>query len=286
MTPPLAQPPSAGRRPVRAVSVASLSPKPPETDPPTFEFTDPAGLLVDETYQRNLSERSLKLIRKIIDGWDWRRFKPPVVARTEGGFEVIDGQHTAIAAASHPDVGLIPVMVVDAADHAKRAQAFIGHNRDRLGVTAMQLHFAASAGGDEEAQTIDQVCARAGVAILKSTPGNGVWKPRQTVAINAIAALINRRHAAGARAVLQVLADANLAPILASHVKAVELLLFGPEYKGAIEGPDITTALMALGETAEQEAGVFAATHNVQKWRALAIVLFKRGKKRGRRSAD
>jgi hypothetical protein len=39
-----------------------------------------------------------------VANWDWRRFKPPVVARTATGLEVIDGQHTAIAAASHPDV--------------------------------------------------------------------------------------------------------------------------------------------------------------------------------------
>ncbi len=61
----------------------------------------PSTLLVDERYQRGLSERSIKLIRKIVSEWDWRAFKPPVVVDVGAGLEVIDGQHTAIGAATH-----------------------------------------------------------------------------------------------------------------------------------------------------------------------------------------
>lgn len=281
-----APPPVRARRPVKPVSVAALSPVLVPSAQPRFEWVDPATLLVDETYQRGLSDRSMKLVRKIIAGFDWRRFKPPVCAQTEGGLEVIDGQHTAIAAASHPAVDLIPVMIVDGVEQSDRAGAFIGHNRDRLNITPMQMHFAAAAAGDEDAQTIAQVCERAGVIILKSTPANGVFKPRTTVAVQAIGALINRRTALKARQALQVLAEADLSPINALHIKAAELLLFDKEYAGEIEAEGITNALLALGSEAEQEAGVFAATHNIPKWRALAIVLFKKGRRRGRRSAD
>lgn len=65
---------------------------------PISEWVDPATLLVNATYQRDLSERSIQLIRKIIGGWDWTRFKPPVCSLGDRGIEVIDGQHTAIAA--------------------------------------------------------------------------------------------------------------------------------------------------------------------------------------------
>lgn len=87
---------------------------------------------------------------------------------------MIDGQHTAIAAASHPDIALIPVMVVEAVDQAERAGAFIGHNRDRLNITPMQMHYAAVAAGDEDALTVEQVCARAGVKILRLRADGGV----------------------------------------------------------------------------------------------------------------
>src|SRR4051812_39902397 len=79
-----------------------------------FEDVDPTRLYVDDQYQRALSRKSHALIRKIVANWDWGRFKPPVVAEEEYGFDVIDGQHTAIAAASHPGITKIPVMIIEA----------------------------------------------------------------------------------------------------------------------------------------------------------------------------
>lgn len=273
-------------RPVKALQMAGVDPGLAPVERPTFEEANPLELLVDAAYQRNLSERSVTLIRKIVGAWDWRRFKPPVCARTERGLEVIDGQHTAIAAASHPMIDRIPVMVVTAAEQADRASAFIGHNRDRLQITQMQMHFAAAAAGDDDAVTINQVCERAGARVLKSVPGNGVFRPGDTVAVRAIGALINRRGAMRAREIIQILAEAKASPITAGQIKAVESLLHDVEFKGEIEAPAIVSALLALGPDAGQQAAVFSATHGVTQWRALAIVLFKKGRRRGRRTAD
>lgn len=273
-------------RPVRALQMGGVEPAMAEVARPTFEEIDPTSLLVDDAYQRNLSERSVTLIRKIVGAWDWRRFKPPVCARTDRGLEVIDGQHTAIAAASHPSIASIPVMVVAAEARADRAAAFIGHNRDRLQITQMQMHFAAAAGGDEDAQTINQVCERAGVKVLKSTPGNGVFKVGDTIAVRGIGALINRRGAMRAREVLQLLVEGRAAPVSAGQIKAVEALLHDPEFKGEIEPAAIVSAMLALGPDAAQQAAVFAATHGVPQWRGLAITLFRKGRRRGRRAAD
>ena len=266
------------------MAVAGVTPGGAETAIPVFEWVDPCALLVDETYQRNLSERSVSLIRKIVGAWDWRRFKPPVVARCDDGFEVIDGQHTAIAAASHPAVQLIPVMVVEAADQAARASAFVGHNRDRIALTSTQMHAAAVAAGDEDALTIAQVCDRAGVILLKNPPGNGAFKPRETLAVASIRAVVNRRGAMKARQVMEVLAKAECAPISAAGIKAVDMLMFDSEYAGNIGSDDLTTVIRLLGAEADQEAKVFAAAHGVPLWRALGIVLFRRAR-RGRRRA-
>src|SRR6185437_3072554 len=142
----------AGLRPVAPLfadgahgGCGELQPIP--TDPPMVEWMAPTDLLVDDAYQRGLGPKSVDLIRRIVEHWDWRRFKPPIVAWTEAGFEVIDGQHTAIAAASRPDIAKIPVMVVVATAMTDRAQAFVGHNRDRLNVSPMQLHHAMVAAG-------------------------------------------------------------------------------------------------------------------------------------------
>jgi hypothetical protein len=135
---------------------------------PIFEMVKRETLLVDEGYQRDSSERSLKLVRKIVAGWDWARNKPPVAVLTDAGLELIDGQHTAIAAATHPDIAEIPVMIIEAPERADRAGAFISHNRDRVAVTATQLHVAAIAAGDAEAQAVQRVCLDAGVTSRSS----------------------------------------------------------------------------------------------------------------------
>lgn len=286
--PPAAAVQPVGRgalRPVASLSLAGLTPTCADHRRPVFEWVQPTELKVDETYQRHLSDASVTLIRKIVAQWDWRRFKPPIVARMGDDLVVVDGQHTAIAAATHPEISEIPVMIVPADTMAEQARAFVGHNRDRLNITPMQMHFAAVAAGDEDALTIDQVCQRAGVKVLRAPPSHGVFKPRDTVAVKAIGALINRRGAQKARVILQVLAEANCAPVSAPLMKAVEMLLHDDEYRGQVEPAGLTSALLARGFVAEQEAKVFAAAHSIPVWRALGVVVFKRAR-RGRRRQD
>lgn len=272
------------KRPIKSIAVPGIEPSSIDQPEPVFDRIDPRELLVDEAYQRNLSERSVTLIRKIVGAWDWRKFKPPVVARTDSGLEVIDGQHTAIAAATHPGIATIPIMIVDAPEQGDRAKAFIGHNRDRINITPMQMHFAAVAAGDEDALTTAQVCERAGVHILKAPPGNGAYKPGDAISVRSIGALINRRGAMRARQILQALVEARCAPVSAGLIKAVEMLAFDPEYEGQVELSDVTSALLADPAGVEKEAEVFAAAHGVRLWKALGIVLFKRSR-RGRRRA-
>lgn len=272
------------KRKVKSIAMPDVAPMAVDSPQPTFEWVDPRTLLVDEAYQRTLSERSVTLIRKIVGAWEWSRFKPPVVAQGPDGYEIIDGQHTAIAACSHPGIDKIPVMVVFAPLQSTRALAFVGHNRDRLAITPLQLHFAAVAAGDEDALTILQVCERAGIRVLKGPPGAGMFKPGDTMAVGAIGSLINRRGAMRARVILQAIGDARCAPIQMIQVKAVERLLHDAEYRDQIEASDITTAILKLGQDAEAQARVFAATHDTKLWHALASVLFREAR-RGRRRA-
>lgn len=274
------------RRPVAAINMAGIEPMVAASDAPRFEWVNPTSLLIDGAYQRALSESSVKLIRKIVGGWDWRKFKPPVCASSAEGLLVIDGQHTAIAAASHPSIETIPVMIVDAVDRADQAAAFIGHNKDRINITKGQMHFASLAAGDEDAQTVAQVCERAGVTILRNPPANSIYKPGDTVALVSVQALIARRGAMRSREILQALVQARCAPVGAQAIKAVETLMFDAEYKGEVTLEEITTALIAIGpEGAEREAKVFAASHNVPIWRGLAVVLFRRASRGRRRKA-
>lgn len=263
-------------RPVVAIGLTGLAPTKPSTTGPIFEWVDPASLLINCAYQRDLSERSQKLIRRIIDGWDWTKFKPPVCSLGDGGLEIIDGQHTAIAAASHPDISEIPVMIVETATMGDRAQAFIGQNLDRVGITKMQLHHAAVAAGDEDALTIEQVCQRAGVRLHMARPKE--WQAGDTMAVGAIGGLIDRRHAQGARRVLELLVRADEVPITQAAIKAVEMIMFEPEYVEA-DLDHLPEAILMHGDAAA-EASTYSLSHRLPLWKALGIVWFRRCRKK------
>lgn len=266
-------------RPVAAISAAGISTKPPATGGPIFEWVNPCDLLVDEAYQRSLSERSQRLIRRIVAAWDWRRFKPPVVALTDRGLEIIDGQHTAIAAATHPDIEQIPVMVVEAPEIAARAAAFVGHNTDRLGVTAVQVHIAKVAAREPEAQTIERVLGAAGLTLLRTTPGRE-WKPGETVAINAVAGLVHRQGERQARELLTMLAEGGCAPVTAAQIKAVESIITGDDAAGLVDPHDLVRSIKDVGFLAEKEAREFAAVHCVPVWKGLVHVWLKKCKRK------
>lgn len=260
---------SAHRR-IKAMQTPGITPSAVSGCEPEFLWVDPANLVVNETYQRNLSERSVTLIRKIVGGWSWSKFKPPIVVRTDDGLEVVDGQHTAIAALSHPGIATIPVMLVAADTLQERADAFLGHNADRIAVTPLQMHHAAVLAGDETAMTISQVCARAGVRIPKNLPGSGKFKAGDCVAVSCIRALVNRRGAMGARRVLEICAKARLAPVGMSEIRGVEECLYGDR---PAEADDVVSALISLGASADQRAKSYAADHGVRQWQGMAKVL-------------
>ena len=271
-------------RPISPVSVAGLVPQVPETGMPICEVVDPNTLYVDPAYQRNVSEKGTRQIRRIIEGFDWAKFKPPICAYSECDgktiLKVLDGQHTAIAAASNPHVKVIPVMIVEADDTIAQAKAFIGQNTDRLGITNLQLHQAALAAADEDAQTLELVCSRANIKVLKTTNAYTGTGSRQTIAIKQIEALITRQGAKGAREILEVLANAERGPLTAPQIKAVELLMTDAEYADKFNPDDLTEAIVDLLFTAEDEAKLLAVTHRLSFWKALAITWFRKCKKR------
>jgi len=259
-----------------------LEPKPVPTAEPALEWLAPTDLLVDEAYQRGLGPKGEAQIRRIAEGWDWRRVKPVIVAWTERGFEIIDGQHTAIAAATR-GIAHVPCMVVEAAAVIDRAAAFVGQNRDRLALTPMQMHHAAVAAEEPEAAAVEQVCARAGITLVRSYWGGYAYKPGDTIAVKAVADLVRTCGAQKAQAVLGVLAQALLAPITANHIKAARMLLDQPNYADRLEplptgGADM--AIRQLGAAADKEARETMRAESWPFWKALGVVWFRKCKKR------
>lgn len=264
---------------IAAIDLPDVVPGTPPTGRPVVEWIKPSELIVDEAYQRDLSDRSKRLIRRIVETWDWRKFKPPIVAMTQDGFEVLDGQHSATAAVCHPGIDEIPVVIVDAAEQQDRASAFIGHNRDRIAVTAAQLQAAAATAGDKDALAVESACRLANVRLLRHPPAQGKYQARETIAAAQIGALVKKRGIDKAAEILTVLALAEFAPVQAAQIKAIEAILTDEE--NPIRPEDLTRAVMALGAgPAEKEGKLFADTHGVPLWRGLVAVWLQAAKKK------
>ncbi|CDZ50435.1 DUF6551 family protein [Neorhizobium galegae] len=271
-------------RAIVPISIASIEPNVPPTGMPIFELVKPTDLFVDPTYQRDVSDRGLRQIRRIIEHFDWTKYKPPICSYAEHDgktiLKVLDGQHTAIGAASNPHVDKIPVMIVEAEDTIAQAKAFIGQNSDRLGVTHLQMHQAAIAAADEDAQTLELTCTRANIKMLKSPNSYAGDGSRQTIAVKTIEALIARRGPVLAREILEIIANADRGPITAPQIKAVEYLMTDANYAGTFSPDDMTLAIVELLYTAEEEARLLSGSHKIPFWRALALTWYPKCKKR------
>lgn len=247
---------------------------------PEFVWLHPSKLLVDESYQRDLSGKSTRLIRRIVAGWDWRRFKPPVVALSGYGdtYAVIDGQHTATAAAALNIE--IPVMVVKTEGVADQATSFVSHNTERTNVTPLQIHHAMVAAGDEDALDVENVCKRAGVNLLRVQPAR--FEVGDTLALGSIQQLVRRHGVVKARQVLEILVRCKLAPVSALMIKALSEVMFGKDTAAEVDAERLELFIRSKGSMLlEKDATSIAMLKDIAIWRAMAAVLFKGGKARG-----
>lgn len=205
----------------------------PPGPPPEVELVPLEALCLDPSYQRALSRRSKRLIRKIAEAWDWTRFKPLTVRPSgDGRLEVIDGQHSALAAAARRDIPRLPAVVI--AGETNAAAAFVGINRDRLAVTPLQIFWAEVEAGAEEAIDIRDGAADAGVEILRGPRSAVDMRPGQTMAIGALRQLARQGGRVYVRRALAAALAARCDPIEARHIKALAKLLFAAEYRGAV----------------------------------------------------
>lgn len=233
----------------------------PATDigpPPTFEWVDPRDIFVEAAYQREIGQNGVALIRKIYGGFSWAKFKPPVCVRDrESGVLVcIDGQHTATAAATHPDIGKIPVMVVTAADAADRAEAFVGHNRDRLALTQAAIFRGELAAGVSTAADLAEACRAAGVTVPDGSINLKVAAPiGTTIAIGTMRKVLRRQGRDTLLRTLRILVAAKRGPIKAGEISAVAILLAST--------PEIVDA----------ELTAVIASRTSEQWAAAAVGL-------------
>ena len=207
------------------ISIKELKPSVVQNFKPELVWVDPRNLMIDVRYQRNLTRKSVNMIKKIISNWSWNSYKPPIVTKYETGeYAVIDGQHTSIAAATHPDIKEIPVLLINSLNVLESAQAFLSHNTDRTPVNPVQLFKAKIEAGDEIAISTNMAIRSAKVRLV-----NIVADPKvgDCSCINTLTDICDRRGLQALRKILDICVKARLQPINAYYVKGLEQILYG-----------------------------------------------------------
>lgn len=217
----------------------------PIPPPPKIAWLALDQLVIDASYQRGLSRRSQAMIRRLVENWDWNCFKPLSVAATGGGrYEIIDGQHTAIAAATHGAIETLPCLVLDAATVAQRSAAFIGINRERVALTPFALFRAQLAAEDEEALAVGQALAAAGVQLVEVLRYDTDYPAGTVACIGTLLQIVRRGGKPRLTRLLRICKEAEIAPVPSAVLKGLEEIIAIPE---APSDADLIAALMELG---------------------------------------
>lgn len=235
---------------------------------PELRWVPPASLLVDESYQRDLSRRSFRLIKGLLGNFAWRKMKPPIVVEVDNGLHCVDGQHTAIAAATLK-VPRIPVFVVGAASLQERADAFVAHNRDRIVMSPLDVYRAKLASGDADALDVENVCRRAGIR-LRQTNQFGKILIGDTNSVGTVQRLVKRRGVIKARMILESFVHGQRGPIGPAEIEAVEAMMV--VVRPATTSEEMGRVIRAVGDRGVLESKLRAATEaKPQKHVLLAL---------------
>jgi hypothetical protein len=263
---------------VRPIALIALPPKPApapvSAHAPEIRMVFPTELRIEASYQRNLTPKSIRLIRKIATEWSWSKFKPPICAETPDGLFIIDGQHTAIGAASHPDPFKIPVLIVAADRVEDRARSFVSHNRERVNMSAFDVFHAEIAAGVGSAKRLAEIASRAGCVIPRGAVARNKIVARQLVAINEARAILDAAGEATASRVLSICAKAGLTPITSVLLRAVRRMLESEAYAWAKDfSDDQIAAAMASVSDLDGAARIHAAKTGQDRQRACIMLI-------------
>lgn len=171
-----------------------------------LDFVSVPDITVDASYQRKISDRGRVRINKIVKEFDWRRFGALVLARnSEGGLNVIDGQHRLLAAVQ---LGLATVpAVIASGDLVDQAKAFVAVNADRTGVVSIDKFRARVVAGDGTAVTVHKMLKTLGINC--DIAAGCAIRPRETRAVSLLEKLVKRAGEGVVFTTLETLIDAQ-----------------------------------------------------------------------------
>lgn len=213
-------------RPVAPIELSKKATRNPIAPPPKIAWLALPQLVIDEEYQRGLSIRSLRLIETMVSSWDWNHFKPLSVApRDDGTYEIVDGQHTAIAAATHGSIENLPCLVLSAETQAGRASAFVAINTNRLTLTPFALYRARVSAGEPEAVAVFEAIEAQGVTLIEAArsgdPGEHEYAVGTCASVGSLLQIVRKGGKARLKRVFKIAMDGEVQMMRAGMLKAL-----------------------------------------------------------------
>lgn len=188
----------------------------------------PSDLVISSEYQRALSGKSIRLIMRMARNWDWGKFKVLSLAPCAdipGKYEVTDGQHSAIAAATNRNIPLMPGLLSTRTTLAEKAGSFLGINQDRIGLTPVAIFMAKLAAQDDDAISIYVAMSSTGCQLLEAPPKKGRYEVGDTFGIKSLETVYHMRGYEVLKRCLTILKGANSAPLNLITLKALAMVL-------------------------------------------------------------
>lgn len=198
--------------------------------PPRLDWLAIDALVIDPTYQRDITYVGRKNVRRIASGFDWAMFAPVVVAPAGGNkFAIVDGQHRTTAA-KLCGLDRVPCIIVDA-DLALQAKAFATINRNVTRIQSVHLYHAALAAGEPQALRVADICKRAGLTVVRNPTALGDLKPGEISFASALGKTVARFGDEISIMALRAVADSGslLTAVIAWGV--IEVLNDHPEWR-------------------------------------------------------
>lgn len=116
-------------------------------------------LEIDHTYQRSAKNaRVLKLAKR----WNWLACGVLIVAKRNGRYYVVDGQHRLMAALKRSDIERLPCIVFESAEMRDEAVAFRDVQKERRPITTFEQWNAELAAQDEAVLFAHAIITNAG----------------------------------------------------------------------------------------------------------------------------
>lgn len=179
----------------RKIEVSKEAPQTPADQPaPMLDWVRIDRMVIDETYQRDLTPTNWTAIRKIAADFHWSRFSPVLLAPVANGqFAVIDGQHRVHAAAIC-GIETVPAMIVPI-DKSEQAQAFSWVNSAVVKITPHHIYKAALTAGEAWAVTAHASVTAAGCQLMTFNGSTKSKQPGQVYCIGLIRDIVKLGHA-------------------------------------------------------------------------------------------